>query len=439
MFRASILQEADRMKELWKNFLSIMQEEMVPAMGCTEPIALAFASARAREILGGYPQSIVAKCSGNMIKNVRCVTIPASGGKTGIEMACALGAFAGDASKNMEVLGAVTDEKRDQASAFVEEGKCRVEYLESDIPLHFVIEETLEGDTVSVEIRYDHTNIYRTEKNGVVLYEGSDHAGTSESADRSCLSVETIKEFADEVDLNLVKSLLDREIRFNMDIAYEGMSGDYGLGIGRVIRETYPESVITRMRAYAAAASEARMDGCEMPVVINSGSGNQGIASSVPVIVYAREYAIPQEKLYRALVFSSLMTVYQKEFIGKLSAFCGAISASCAAGAAITYICDGTVEQIKNTIDNTLADIPGIICDGAKTSCAAKIASALDAAMLAHSLSMKGKAYAAYTGILKEDAGETISCVGYIGREGMRQTDREIIHVMLENKQETKK
>ena len=422
------------MKELWRNFLGIMQEEMVPAMGCTEPIALAFASARAREILGGYPQRIIARCSGNMIKNVRCVTIPASGGKTGIEMACSLGAFAGDASKNMEVLVAVTDEKRNQAAAFVDAGLCRVDFLESDIPLHFVIEEFLEDDKVSVEIRYDHTNIYRIEKNGAVLYEGDDHENGGEAADRSGLSVENIKAFADEVDLNLVKPLLDREIRFNMDIAYEGMSGNYGLGIGRVIRETYPESVITRMRAYAAAASEARMDGCEMPVVINSGSGNQGIASSVPVIVYAREYAIPQEKLYRALVFSSLLTVYQKEFIGKLSAFCGAISASCAAGAAITYICGGTVEQIKNTIDNTLADIPGIICDGAKTSCAAKIASALDASMLAHSLSMKGRAYTAYTGILKEDAGETISCVGYIGREGMRQTDREIIHVMLENK-----
>ena len=272
----------------------------------------------------------------------------------------------------------------------------------------------------------------------MILYQGTDERFGNESADRSALSVENIKEFADQVDLNLVKPLIEREIRFNMDIAYEGMSGDYGLGIGRIIRETYPESVITRMRAYAAAASEARMDGCEMPVVINSGSGNQGIASSVPVIVYARENAIPQEKLYRALVFSSLMTIYQKEFIGKLSAFCGAVSASCAAGAAITYICGGTVQQIKNTIDNTLADIPGIICDGAKTSCAAKIASALDAAMLAHSLAMKGKAYDAYTGILKEDAEETISCVGYIGREGMRQTDREIIHVMLEEKKEWK-
>ena len=216
-----------------------------------------------------------------------------------------------------------------------------------------------------------------------------------------------------------------------MDIAYEGMSGDYGIGIGRAIRESYPDSVVTRMRAYAAAGSEARMAGCDMPVIINSGSGNQGIASSVPVIVYAREMSIPQERLYRALAFSGLLTVYQKEFIGKLSAFCGAVSASCAAGAAITYMIGGTVKQIEDTIDNTLADIPGIICDGAKISCAAKIASALDAAMLAHSMAMKGKAYAANTGILKEDAGETISCVGYIGKVGMRQTDQEIVRLML--------
>ncbi len=234
------------------------------------------------------------------------------------------------------------------------------------------------------------------------------------------------------MDPGKVKYLLDRQIRYNMDIAYEGMSGNYGLGIGRILRDQYPDSVITRMRAYAAAASEARMDGCDMPVIINSGSGNQGIASTVPVIVYARERMIPRDKLYRALIFSSLLTVYQKEFIGKLSAFCGAISASCAAGAAVTYMVGGTVEQIKATIDNTLADIPGVICDGAKTSCAAKIATALDAAMMAHTFALQGKAYAAFTGILKEDAGETISCVGYIGKVGMAQTDKEIVRMMLE-------
>ena len=218
-----------------------------------------------------------------------------------------------------------------------------------------------------------------------------------------------------------------------MDIAYEGISGDYGIGIGRVLRESYADGVVTRMKAFAAAASEARMGGCDMPVIINSGSGNQGIASSVPVIVYAREKNIPKERLYRSLVFSSLLTIYQKEFIGKLSAFCGAVSASCASAAAITYLENGSIGQIKATIDNTLANIPGIICDGAKISCAAKIASSLDASMMAHYLAMQGKEYESYTGILKEDTGETISCVGYIGKVGMRQTDKEIIKMMLES------
>ena len=236
------------------------------------------------------------------------------------------------------------------------------------------------------------------------------------------------------MDIAGIRHLFDRQIQYNMDIAYEGMSGNYGLGLGRVIRETYAESVVTRMKAYACAASEARMGGCDMPVIINSGSGNQGIASSVPVIVYARENNIQSEKLYRALVFSSLLTTFQKEFIGKLSAFCGAVSASCASAAAITYLAGGTIKQIKDTIDNTLANIPGIICDGAKISCAAKIASSLDAAMMGHYLAMKGKAYEAYTGILKEEAGETISCVGYIGKVGMHQTDKEIIKMMLEEK-----
>ncbi len=415
------------------DFLAILNEELIPAMGCTEPIALAFASARAREVLGMKPESMTAYCSGNIIKNVRCVTIPNSGGMTGIETACALGAFGGDAGRVMEVLEAVTPETLAEAKKFIERDLCRVEYLDSEIPLHFIIEVISGENVVTVEVRYSHINIVHIIKNGVEIYRSDAATGEPQVADRSGLSVEAIKEFADTVDISLVKELLDRQIQCNMDIAYEGMSGGYGLGIGQVIRDAYPESVITRMRAYAAAASEARMDGCDMPVIINSGSGNQGIASSVPVIVYAREKAIPKERLYRALVFSGLLTIYQKEFIGKLSAFCGAVSASCAAGAAITYIAGGTVQQIKDTIDNTLADIPGVICDGAKTSCAAKIASALDAAMLAHSLAMRGKNYEAFTGILKEDAGETISCVGYIGKVGMKQTDKEIVRLMLDD------
>lgn len=416
-----------------EKLLGILREELIPAMGCTEPIALAFASAKLAETLGGLPERILASCSGNMIKNVRCVTIPNSDGMVGIEAACLLGAIAGNAAREMEVLAEVTEEDRRRAEQMLRQGCCEVAFLDSEIPLHFVIAGWRGEDSASVEVRHSHTNIVSIRKNGESLLEKEEtEERKTVFIDRGELSVELIKEFADEVELSEIRQLLERQIRYNMDIAYEGISGDYGLGIGRMIRESYADGVVTRMKAYAAAASEARMDGCDMPVIINSGSGNQGIASSVPVIVYAREKNIPTEQLYRALVFSGLMTIFQKEFIGKLSAFCGAVSASCASAAAITYLTGGTVQQIKDTIDNTLANIPGILCDGAKISCAAKIASSLDAAMMAHFLAMKGKAYEAHTGILKEDAGETISCVGYIGKVGMRQTDKEIIRLMLQ-------
>ena len=412
-------------------YLSILAEELIPAMGCTEPIALAYAAARGREVLGCEPENILARCSGNMIKNVRCVQIPNSGGMTGIEAAVCLGAFGGDAARRMEVLEAVTGPNRAQTAEFIRQGRCAVEYLDSDIPLHFIVVLTGGGSRVEVEVRYAHTNIVSIVRDGETVFQGGT-GPQSGGTDRSALSVEQIKEFADTVPLERIQPMLERQIRCNMDIAYEGMSGNYGVGIGRVIRASYTDSVVTRMRAYAAAASEARMEGCDMPVIINSGSGNQGIASSVPGIVYAREHCIPQERLYRALAFSGLLTIHQKEYIGKLSAFCGAVSASCAAGAAVTYLAGGSLEQIKATIDNTLANIPGIICDGAKASCAAKIASSLDAAMLAHHLAMAGKSYGARNGILREDAEETISCVGHIGKEGMRQTDREIIRLMLQ-------
>ena len=419
-------------KKMQESYLKILKEELIPAMGCTEPIALAYASAKAREVLGAEPQKIVARCSGNMIKNVRCVTIPNSGGLTGIETACVLGTVGGNAKAGMEVLEHISAEDRKRTTELLNAGVCQVEYLDSEIPLHFVIELQAEGHSAKVEVRHSHTNIVLIQKDGEDIYRKDDQQNQAAvTADRSTLSIENIRLFADEIEIDEIRNLYERQVRYNMDIAYEGISGNYGLGIGRIIRESYADSVVTRMKAYAAAASEARMDGCEMPVIINSGSGNQGIASSVPVIVYAREKNLPTEKLYRALVFSSLLTIYQKEFIGKLSAFCGAVSASCASAAAITYIVGGTNEQIKATIDNTLANIPGIICDGAKISCAAKIASSLDAAMMAHYLAMHDRGYEAYTGILKEDAGETISCVGYIGKVGMHQTDKEIIKMML--------
>lgn len=421
--------------ETEQTFLSILEEELIPAMGCTEPIALAYAASRARAELVGAPTRIVAYCSGNMIKNVRCVSIPNSGGLIGIEAAVTLGAFAGDHTRGMEVLEGVTVSRRAEAVAFLESKGCVVEYLNSEIPLHFVIEMTDGRDTVRIEVRHSHMNVVLLTKNGETLFAKEDVAEAA--ADRSGLNIADMKQFADTVPLASVKRLLDRQIRCNMDIAYEGMSGEYGLNIGRTIRACYADGVVTRMKAYAAAASEARMSGCDMPVIINSGSGNQGIASSVPVIVYAREKDIPQERLYRALAFSALLTIHQKDHIGKLSAFCGAVSASCAACAAVTYMVGGTVEQIKATIDNTLANIPGILCDGAKISCAAKIATSIDAAMMAHFLAMGNKGYEAYTGILKEEAEETISCVGYIGKIGMRETDREIVRMMLTQEEKT--
>ena len=367
-----------------------------------------------------------------MIKNVRCVAIPNSDGMIGIEASVALGAFGGKAELGMEVLEAVSSSDRLAVKSFLEEGRCKVEYLASDVPLHFILELRAGKNSASVEVKHSHMNITSMSKNGEVVFSSGEDAESAQT-DRSFLNIESIKNFTDTVDIAKIKKMFDRQIRYNMDIAYEGISGDWGLGIGRMIRASYADGVVTRMKAYAAAASEARMSGCDMPVIINSGSGNQGIASSVPVIVYAREKDIPQERLYRALTFSALLTIHQKDHIGKLSAFCGAVSASCAACAAITYMVGGSVKQIKATIDNTLANIPGIICDGAKISCAAKIASSVDAAMMAHFLAMEDKGYDAYTGILKEEAEETISCVGYIGKIGMRETDREIVKMMLEN------
>ena len=420
-------------ERIYQNYIGILKEEMIPAMGCTEPIALAYGAARAREVLGKEPEHITAKCSGNIIKNVRCVIIPNSGGLTGIEAGVVLGAVAGDPSLNMEVLSKVNESGRKRCCELLDKKICKVELLDSPVVLHFIIEMQAGDDTVSLEIKYDHINVTKIVKNQEVLLD-SDYKSdeTPAAADRTLLNLEDIKTFADTVELDDVKEIIENQIRSNMAIAHEGMTGKYGLGIGRIIRETYSNDMLTKMRSLTAAASEARMGGCDMPVVINSGSGNQGIACSVPLIVYAREMELPDYVLYRALVFSNLLTVYQKQYIGKLSAFCGAVSASCAAGAGITYMGGGELSVIKKTIENTLANIPGIICDGAKISCAAKIAASLDAAFLAHHLAMNGQSYAPYTGILKEEAGETISCVGQIGKEGMKETDKEILRIMLE-------
>ena len=417
-----------------EDYIKILESELGPAMGCTEPIALAYGGARAREILGGMPEKVIAKCSGNIIKNVRCVTIPNSKGLVGIEAGVLLGIAGGNAGKQMEVLEDVTDADIEKAKEMLKKGVCKVEFLDSPSVLHIILELYTEEHSAVVEIRDGHTNITSIRKDGKELLEGAakfEHDDTDER--KVILNMENIKEFADTVELSKVQHLIERQITCNMAIANEGMKGGYGLGLGKLLVESYPDTTLNQMKAYAAAGSEARMGGCDLPVIINSGSGNQGIASSVPVVVYARIKQVNQETLYRSLVFSNLLTIYQKTYIGKLSAFCGAVSASCASGAALTYMVGGTLDQIKMTVENTLANIPGIICDGAKISCAAKIATSLDAAIMAHNLAMKNKVYAPYTGILQEDTPETISCVGYIGKEGMKQTDKEILKIMIEH------
>lgn len=411
-------------------FIQALEIELIPAMGCTEPIALAYAAAKAAQVLDGEVRRIAVHASGNMIKNVRSVTIPHSHGMTGIEAAVSLGCAVRDPSLGMEVLTKAGEEEIAAAKQLAK--NTEVKFLDSPHPLHFIIELYADKDKVSLEVRDSHTNIVNITKNGETVFfrDESETAGEEES---NCFTLSNIREFADTVDLDLVRPLISRQIDYNMAIAEEGMSGAWGLGIGRTIRRLTKGSDFGLARAYAAAGSEARMAGCELPVIICSGSGNQGITCSVPVIIMAKERGIDEEHMYRSLVFSSLMTIYQKSFIGKLSAFCGAVSASIAAGAAITYMLGGTDRQISDTITNAMADIPGIICDGAKISCAFKISTGLESVFLGQDLAMHGKAYNENNGILKDCADRTISAVGSIGREGMRETDKVIIQKMLEN------
>ena len=384
----------------YSDYLQILKEELVPAMGCTEPIAIAYAAAKAREVLGKMPEKVIAKCSGNIIKNAMCVTVPNTGDLVGIKASSIIGVLAGDSSKELEVINEVKEEHIKEANKLMNEEYCFVERLESDIQLHIVMEVYNGNESALVEI--------------------------------SILNVNDIFEFANTVDIKHIKELLDMQINYNIAIAKEGLNGEYGVGIGKMLMKCYPNSIITKLKVYAAAASEARMSGCSLPVMTNSGSGNQGMATSIPVIIYAKEKGLTEEELYRGLVFSNLITIHQKTGIGRLSAFCGAVSAGCASGAAITYLEGGTLEQINKTVTNTLANISGIVCDGAKASCAAKIATSVDAGMMAHYLAMEDKSYVANTGILKENIEKTITAVGRLGKEGMKETDKEILEIMLE-------
>lgn len=422
-------------EQLWENYISILKHELVPALGCTEPIAIAYCAAKAREVLGLFPERVTMKCSGNIIKNVKAVTVPNSGGLKGIEVAAVLGIVGGDPKKELEVLSTVTEEDIERTKQLIFDGYCQCDLEENVANLYIVAKVEAMGHSAEVTIVNRHTFITKIVKDGKVLLEHSFHEEVREDFDKSKLNIKQILEFAKEVDVAKIEPILKRQVEMNCAIAKEGLTKQYGAQVGRTLLDVYGMDVKTRARAVAAAGSDARMSGCSLPVVINSGSGNQGMTVSLPVIEYAKELGLGEEELYRALAVSNLVAIHQKKYIGSLSAYCGAVSAACGAGASITYMKGGNYEQVCSTIVNTIANIGGIVCDGAKPSCAAKIASSVEAAILAHHMSMRQRVFKPGEGIVGKDVEETIKSMGYIGRVGMKRTDVEILNIMLDKVQ----
>lgn len=419
-------------QQVYSEYLAILKEELVPALGCTEPIAIAYAAAKARDTLGAMPEEMVVRCSGNIIKNVKAVIVPTTGDMKGIETSAVLGAVGGNPDKKLEVLVDVTDEDLVMTRKLLKEKICRVELIEGVSNLQIIVEMRKGEETSLVEIAFSHTNIVRIEKNKEVLFSKSMEAGSATETDRSLLNLKDIFEFVQNVAIEDVKKLLDRQVAYNLNIAEEGLHKDYGAHVGATILKYYGEDVRSRARALPAAGSDARMNGCVLPVMINSGSGNQGMTVSLPVVVYADHLQATEDAKYRALVLSNLIAIYQKNELGKLSAYCGAVSAATGAGAAIAYLHGADFDVITETMTNTLANVSGIVCDGAKASCAAKIASSVDAAIMAYYMAADNHGFKSGEGLVKEDAEATIKSFGRMGREGMRSTDIEILKIMLE-------
>lgn len=417
--------------DLKEQFRSILEEELVPAMGCTEPISLAYGAAAARRALGALPESAEITVSGNIIKNVKSVIVPHTGGLRGIPAAAAAGFVAGDPDRQLEVLSDVSEDQIKAISSYLAAVPITVRQSDSGRLFEIIITARNSGHTAAVEILDGHTHISKITRDGAVLYAAAPAAEQEAKTDRSLLTVARIVQYADEADLDTVKPILDRQIEYNTAIAKEGLRGSYGAAIGRVLLASNENSVRTRAKAWAAAGSDARMNGCELPVVINSGSGNQGMTASLPVIVYADALSASKEQLYRALLVSNLVTIHLKAGIGCLSAYCGAISAGCGAGAGITYLHGGDYDAIAHTIVNALAINSGVVCDGAKASCAAKIASAVEAGLLGMDMYREGRQFFGGDGIVTKGVEETIENVAEMARNGMGETDREILRIML--------
>ena len=415
------------------HFVQILREELVPAMGCTEPIALAYGAAKAREVLGRMPESVLIEASGNIIKNVKSVVVPNTGGLKGIEAAAVAGIVAGRADRILEVISEVTEEDKRAMRAYLAEHDVRVKPAEGDVVFDIIVNLRAGEDSVRLRIADYHTNIVLIERNGEALLSSgkvSEKAEMKGLTDRSCMSVQAAIDFADTCDLQDVSALVERQIAYNYAIAQEGMKNPWGANIGKTLRDYYGDDVKTRARYMAAAGSDARMSGCEMPVIIVSGSGNQGITASVPVIVYAKHLDVGDEAMVRAVLLSDLLTIHLKTGIGRLSAYCGAVSAGCAAAAAIAHLNGGGLEDVAHTLVNSLAIVSGMICDGAKASCAAKIAAAVDAGLLGWCMYQNGQQFYGGEGVVTKGVEATIINIGRLGRVGMRETDKEIIRIM---------
>lgn len=416
----------------YQAYIQILKEELVPAMGCTEPIALAYAAAKARELLGAIPEKVLIEASGSIIKNVKSVVVPNTNHLKGIRAAAAAGIIAGKAEKELEVIASVTPEEIDTMKEFLDTADIQVVHMDHALTFEMIVTVYHGEEYAKVHIANYHTNIVLLEKNGEILFEQEVQGEKEEGlTDRSLLDMASIWDFTNMVEIEDVREVLARQIAYNSAIAEEGLRGDYGANIGSVLLKMEGESIRTRAKSMAAAGSDARMNGCELPVIINSGSGNQGMTCSLPVITYAKELKADEEHLYRALTLSNLVAIHQKTGIGRLSAYCGAVCAGAAAGAGIAYLCGGDYEDVKHTVVNALAIVSGIVCDGAKASCAAKIASAVDAGILGFEMYRNGQQFFAGDGIVAKGVDETIRNVGRLGKEGMRGTNEEVIDIMV--------
>lgn len=419
-----------REDNIYQIYVQILKEELVTAMGCTEPIAISYAAARARAVLGELPEKIVVKASGSIIKNVKSVVVPNTGGLRGIEAAAAAGVVCGNENKKLEVLSEIESEGIERIKGYLGQADIKVEYQETGHTFDLSVCVYKEHSQASVRITDYHTNIVQIEKNWELIRDDLKDEKI-EKANRDVLSMENIWEFVRCADIEDVKETLDKQIECNMKIAREGIRGNYGANIGSILLKMEGDSVQVRAKAMAAAGSDARMNGCGLPVVINSGSGNQGITCSVPVLVYGESLNCDIEKIYRALLLSNLTAIYIKAGIGTLSAYCGAVSAGAAAGAGIAYLHGGGYEEIKHTVVNALAIVSGIVCDGAKASCAAKIASSVEAGIVGYYMYLNEQEFYAGEGIVAEGIDRTIENIGILGKEGMKETNKKIIEMMI--------